>query len=226
MALELRWWPLRGASRSTMGRVRVRASSGDQRVEEQHEFEPARRWTLPLPERLPAAGQPIEVDVQVLPGSTSFVLDEPGLVVRGPPAATVSVAGALVAGWVLALIVPVALAVVLGLVMRGVLAFLIAALFGTAAYCAPFFRDAARYVDIAAAEGAHSTAKALLGRLARRVLLGVPDLSPLAPRTLLDDLRASGWASELWPWLVVMLAATWLAARALRAGEEDSCERV
>ena len=122
----------------------------------------------------------------------------------------------------IAMLAPLALAAAMGVILRGTIAFVLAALFATAAYCAPFFRDAARYLEVAATQQRQSAAATLVAGLARSVLGSVPDLSPLAPAALLDDLASAGSAWTLWPWIVLTLAAGALISLALRSGSEQA----
>jgi hypothetical protein len=158
----------------------------------------------------------------VLPDGASFILEQSGILLRGKPDSAFTVLVLVIGCFGIAMLAPLALAAALGVILRGTIAFVLAALFATAAYCAPFFRDAARYLEVAATHERQSAATSLVAGLARSVLSSVPDLSPLAPAALLDDPAAGEWAWTLWPWIVLTFAAGALLSLALRSGPEQA----
>jgi ABC-type nitrate/sulfonate/bicarbonate transport system ATPase subunit/enamine deaminase RidA (YjgF/YER057c/UK114 family) len=129
LALELHWWPLKGTSGSTLARIRLRMRSGAQQVEKQQEFEPGPRFVLPVPESLAAEDKPLEFEVRVLPDGASFILEQSGILLRGKPESAVTVLVLAIGCFGIAMLAPLALAAAMGVILRGTIAFVLAALF-------------------------------------------------------------------------------------------------
>jgi hypothetical protein len=137
------------------------------------------RLVVPLPElRAP-------VELAITPAADSLpVLILPGDVrLLGRLCRLDELGGTLLLGFLVLSLLPAGLATLLGLQLRGGLAFVLASMMAALATFAPFFRDAIRYL---AGDHAHGSPlpSAAARMIARGLLRILPDLSPWRPSVL------------------------------------------
>ncbi|MFO0981194.1 MAG: hypothetical protein U1E76_05480 [Planctomycetota bacterium] len=200
-------------------RVAIEAASGTQVVERALELEGP--VSLALPHELQSGSAPIEITVSLGAGSPPIILSPRDVVLIGARYSILAVVAAMMLSFALLCVLPAALAVTLGMFVRGGLAFLLTFGLTVAASFAPFFRDAARYLEEPGRAGVPWLPVRGLGAIARVVTRAVPDLSCLRPSVLWESFPWSEQALRVLPWAAAAVLLAGASALVMRR-EADS----